>query len=227
MPAPSADATGQDKGPKFQGPPSIAGLEVKPSTNTKQFGQLVAANADKFHARSDPFALSAPEKAFDSEQASERIFASTGFITLVEPKSEVAPTVEFEAQPYRRLSGIIVGDSIVAILEQPGEDPILIRPGMKIPNSPWTVASIDEDKAVLRRTGNVLPHEVIVRLETPREGYGSTPTGGGAPAGGFPGGPGMFPGAGGGARPGGFGAGPGGRGGRFGAPGGKGFGAGD
>jgi hypothetical protein len=228
LPAPTQDATGQDKGPKFKGPPSVAGLEVKPNTDATQFTKLVASNASKFHTRGDPFALNATEKAFDNAQASERVFSSLGgWSTDVEPESEVAPRIELEVQPYRRLSGIVVGDSIVAIIEMgEGREPLLIHPGDHIPNSPWTVVSIDEDKAVLRRSGDVLPHEVIVRLETPPGGVQSTTTAGT----GFPGGPGNFPGAprnfpGGPPGAGQRGGPPGGRfgpgGGRFGGPGGR------
>jgi len=208
MPAPVSDATGVDKGPKFKGPPSIAGLEVKPSTDTKGFTKLVAENATRFHARQDPFALNATEKGYNAQQSEERVFSSQGFTTLVESKSEVIPQTYVEPQPYRRLSGVVIGDSIVAILEPgEGQEPILIHPGMKILNNTWTVASIDQDKAVLRREGNTLPHEVIVRLETPPPGFGggtvNAPGGGAGGRGGFPGGPGGFPGG-----PGGF---PGGR----------------
>jgi hypothetical protein len=228
LPAPTQDATGQNKGPKFQGPPSVAGLEVKPNSDAAGFAKLVASNSSKWHPRGNPFDLNATEKAYDEAQAGERVFSSSGWTTQVEPKSEVAPPIVLEPQPYRRLSGIVVGDSIVAIIEMgEGTEPLLIHPGEHIPNSPWTVVSIDEDKAVLRRSGDTLPHEVIVRLETPPGGI-PTATTTGAP-GGFPGAPGGFPGGPGrGGPPGGPGGGrfggPGG--GRFGGPGGGRFGGG-
>ncbi len=163
-------------------------------------------------ARSDPFALTTQEKYFESQQETERFFGSAGGFGTVpltlKPvvDEEVVPP---EEQPYRRLSGIVVGDSVLAILEEGGVS-TLITPGMKIPNSPWRVASIDQDKAVLVRSGNTKPTQVIVRLETPRYGE-ATGAQGGNGAGGYPGGSG-----------GGYPGGPGGSGGRGGYPGGPG-----
>jgi hypothetical protein len=68
----------------------------------------------------------------------------------------IIPVVE--PQPYRRLSGIVVGDSVLALIVMgDGAGPQIIRPGLRIPNSPWRVISIDEEQAVLRRDGDVLP----------------------------------------------------------------------
>jgi len=208
-----------------------AGVAVPPNADPKAWKMLVAASNSKFHARQNPFALDKQEQEYDQQQASERLAATIGPFNTFTPEPEVAPTIQLEQQPYRRLSGIVVGSSVVAILEQgQGTEPLLIRPGMKVPPD-WTVVSIDQDKAVLRRSGNVLPHEIEVRLETPPPGYETTtvpPAGGGNPnfpgAGGGPGngyggpnGRGGFPGGGRGG-PGGF---PGaGRGGRGGFPGG-------
>jgi hypothetical protein len=204
--------TGNNKGPNFVGPSSEAGVPPKSTGSPKDAQDLLKSAAYEFHPRSDPFALDSDEKAFETTQSSERMFNKLGgFVTEVEPKQEFAPPVQLEPQPYRRLSGVVVGDSIVAILEMgQGEQPVLIRPGMKVPGTDWTVVSIDQDKAVLRRGGNVLPKEIEVRLETPPYGYG--PNAGTTPGGFGPGagGPGGF-------GPGGFGPpGQGGRGGRFG-----------
>ena len=196
---------------------SDAGLAVASSADPTKLTTHVASRsaAGAFGtARTDPFALTTLEKYFESQQSTERFFAGTGgFSTYVTPKEEVpVDVVPFEEQPYRRLSGIIVGDSVLAILEE-GGNATIITPGMKLPNSPWTVASIDADKAVLRRSGNARPSQVIVRLETRRDDLQgpSDPGGGfGGPPGG-PGGPGGPSGSGG--PPGGRG-GPPGRGGR-------------
>ncbi len=61
MTAPSSDATGSDKGAKFQGPPANAGIEVKQTNDPKAFASLVASNASRFHSRPDPFYLNKPE----------------------------------------------------------------------------------------------------------------------------------------------------------------------
>jgi len=87
-----------------------------------------------------------------------------------------------------------------------GAEPDVIRPGSKIPNSDWTVESIDREKAVLVRGGNAEPHRIVVRLESPPPGMGGGGIGGpgAGGGGGFPGAPGpggmgggRFPGAGG------------------------------
>lgn len=203
-------ATGVSKGEPFTGPKVDAGLPV-PATaaDSTQFTKLVATNSRKFHARTDPFALSSDEKSFDASQASERVFNSIGgFPTYVHAEEMIAPTVAVEQQPYRRLSGIVVGDSVVAIIDMGnGQSPALIRPGEKIPNSPWTVVSIDQDRAVLRRSGDVLPKEIEVRLETPPGQYAvPPPTNPGGPGGGGqygPPGSGGAPGGGGGSASGG------------------------
>ncbi len=190
---------------------SEAGLEVTPSADPNRLAAYVKKQnaAGAFGTpRTDPFALTTLEKYFETQQATERFFAGgSGFSTYVTEKEEVPEDViPFEEQPYRRLSGIIVGDSVLAILEE-GNTATIITPGMKLPNSPWTVASIDADKAVLRRSGRVRPTQVVVRLETraydPQGGGGDPSLGPGGPSG-SGGAPGSF---GPGGRPGDFGPG--------------------
>ena len=211
---PSGTVVGDAKKPFV--PNADAGLPVTPDPDTKKLANLVAtkAAAGSFGtARSDPFALTADERIFETQQTGERLFSGpSGFTTQLTLKPQVEDEIVApEPQPYRRLSGIVVGDSILAILEEQGRDPVIVTPGSQIPNSPWRVVSIDQDKAVLRRSGKVKPTQIVVRLETPRYGT-AAPTGGqggfpggppgGPPGGGFPGGPsgGGFPGGGDGGR---------------------------
>lgn len=189
-----------------------AGVEVTQSTDLARLPKLYASAASKYGGpRRDPFALQSDERAFDQAQLSERVLGGAGFYPLgyQEPEDREA-TVEIEPQPARRLLGIIIGDAVVAIIDMGDGRTELIRPGTKIPNSEWTVVSIDSDKAVLRRSGQKLPREITVKLEPPSALGGGAPAGGGPGAGG-PGGP-PGPGAGGppmgGGRPG--AAGPGG-----------------
>lgn len=144
------------------------------------------------NARPDPFALLPAEARFDADQESARLMSMLGFDRFFPPEEEVVLPPVREQQPYRRLSGVIVGDnSVVAIMEADDRaESVLLRPGMRIPNSPWQVITIDEEKAVLRRQGspNVLPREVTVRLEG-RPGGVTMPGGPGFPGmGGPPGG---------------------------------------
>ncbi len=161
--------------------------------------KLVAELKDKnsgnrgqsFAPRSDPFALMPEERSFEARQSSERYLSTAGGFSFdYEPPTPTDDTVILEPQPYRRLAGVIVGESVLGLIDM-GDRPGLeiIRPGQRIPNSEWTVVSIDEDKAVLRRSGNRLPREIIVRLEsppfTPNQGGGAGgPAGAPGPGGG-------------------------------------------
>jgi len=196
-----------------------AGVEVTQGTDPKTLDSLIASRS--FGRRSDPFALKPGERGFERQQETLRLFGETGgFGVEYTPPVERDPAQEevVEPQPYRRLAGVVVGDSVLAIIDMGDGSPAqIIRPGQQIPNSEWRVVSIDQDKAVLRRSGNRRPRQVVVRLESPPAGVGG---GIGAP-GGFPGGPG---GPGGPSGPGGFGRpggnGPGGAGGPGPSPGG-------
>jgi len=124
--------------------------------------------------RKDPFAMKPDEKAYDIEQSGLRLVSTYGpFEPVFTPPEEPDhnPPV-IEDQPYRRLAGVVVGDSVLAIIDMGNGTTELIRPGQQIPNSEWKVVSIDQDKAVLRRNGKTLPHEITVRLESPPGGVG-------------------------------------------------------
>lgn len=187
----------------------LAGLPVTMSTDQKPYQTLVAATT-KYGHRGDPFQLTAEEAAYDKSQDVERVLGTLGgFTTQYElPPEETKDVEPEEVQPYRRLAGIVVGDSVLAIIDMgDGKAATIIRPGMKITGTEWTVVSINEDRALLHRDGTVSPHTISVRLESPPSGMGSTfggpPTGGpqnGPPRGGPPGrrGPGVGAGGGGG-----------------------------
>ncbi len=173
---------------KDYNPTAAAGVskDITKSLATSRYGPYIAASA-RFGHRGNPFALSAEEKAFDVSQASYRLSIEGGeFGSLFEPPVDTLPNAEpVEPQPYRRLSGILIGDSVLAILEE-GNQSTIVRPGQLIPNTNWRVVSIDQNKAVLRREGSTrLPREVEVRLEIglPFQGQNSG-SGGGSPQGG-------------------------------------------
>jgi uncharacterized membrane protein YgcG len=169
-------------------PSAVAGIrkDLTKSQDPNRLKGLIASTS-RFGRRQNPFALSADELSFDKSQASEKFLAEDGnFGTRFELPEDKEPTVvAMEPQPYRRLSGIVIGDAVYALLEENGVTTI-IRPGMRIPNSSWRVASIDRDKAVFVRDGNTLPKEIEVRLEVAPPGFGSG--GGGAVGGGAAGG---------------------------------------
>lgn len=182
-----------------------------PETPAPAVDPKTLASLKPFQTRTDPFALKPIERQWDKQQEVYRVFGEVGFTTQYQlPEEEaVKPEDIPEAQPYRRLAGVVVGDSILALIDMGNGTLEVIRPGQQIPNSEWRVISIDSEKAVLRRNGNRTPRQIIVRLESPPPGMG----GGIGQTGGMPGGP---TGRGGGNRPGvgaaggGGGAGPGG-----------------
>lgn len=196
--------------PEFKINAAGAGVKVDPPTeNDQAWRQAAVSTASRYGgARSNPFGLTSSERVIEAQQDTARLFANLGgFSVQFTPPAPAAatPPPVIETQPYRRLSGIIVGDSVMALIEMGNGQTEIIRPGMRIPNSPWRVKSIDSNKAVLERSGNVLPKQITVRLESPPPGMQQTTPGVGGPPGGFPGGPpGGFPGG----PPGGFPGGP-------------------
>lgn len=159
--------------------------DISKSMDPNRLKGIIAMTA-RFGHRNNPFALSSDEIAFDKSQFAERIVIEGGnFGELYDlPESKLpGEGIVVEQQPYRRLSGILIGDSVLAILEENGKSTI-IRPGMLIPDTDWRVVSIDRDKAILRREGDRLPKEVEVRLEVGIPGSsGSTFSNGGGQGG--------------------------------------------
>ncbi|HEY3780742.1 MAG TPA: hypothetical protein VGL56_06650 [Fimbriimonadaceae bacterium] len=170
---------------------AIAGLPVRAGQATT--AKMVVS------VRADPFALMPNEEAYEKQQLAANLATNYGTFPMfyeAPPEEETAP--EVEPQPYRRLAGILIGDSVTALIDMgTGGPPVSIHPGMIIPGTNWMVVSIDEEKAVLRRVNsNRLPSEIIVRLEVappgsqtqqpapgnePNNGFGGPPPGFGAP----------------------------------------------
>lgn len=191
---PGVDA-GWGKGVAYGPPTLVAEMKTRSSGNRGQ----------SFAPRNDPFALLGEERAFEVSQSSERFLSeSGGFRFDYEAPTPPADNDILEPQPYRRLAGVIVGESVLALIDMgDGRNLEIIRPGQRIPNSEWTVVSIDEEKAILKRSGNRLPRQIVVRLESPpfnpgQGGGGAAPGVGGGrgapgtPGGGRPGAPGGF-----------------------------------
>lgn len=176
----------------FQLAADVPGVPVGQIGDPDAIRKVVASRT--FNKRGDPFELFPSEKAFESSQRAESLLQSVGGWS-VEYKAppETGDEDQLEPQPYRRLAGVLVGDTVAAIIVMENGATYIVKPGMKIPNSEWTVVSIDMDRAVLRREGNKKPNQITVRLETPPGG------GGGGGAGGRPGGNAPGPGQGGGA----------------------------
>lgn len=177
-----------------------AGVPVPEAADPTYSETMKLAEQRPFATRGDVFALLGPERRFDQSERANRIFGQLGDFSneYTPPEEKPAPEEQREPQPYRRLAGILLGDSVMAIIEMESGGPQLVRPGQQIPNSEWTVVSIDSEKAILRRGGNKLPREIAVPLESRRAGAGggggSDEGGGGSPG---PGNTGIAPGDGG------------------------------
>jgi len=101
-------------------------------------------------------------------------------------------------QPYRRVAGIMWGQSVAAIIETQGDLPRVVKPGDTIDG--MRVARIEPNQVVLATVGR-RPQEITVKLGAP-----ITPVQRAFPSvGGVPGAPGGFPGVPGGGSPGGAG----------------------
>lgn len=153
------------------------------------------AQGKSLEARRDPFALLASESIFEREQTRERVVATLGGNSWPLYYEEAPPPPEeierVEPQPRRRLAGVMLtDDGIGALIEMEDGRIYQVQPGARIPNSEWSVLSIDQDKAVLWRPGNRLPRQVVVTLEPGnRSGGGNAGggnAGGGAAGGGAP-----------------------------------------
>lgn len=161
-------------------PTAQAGIPVQPRVDPNALKPLIA-RASRFGSRSNPFVLLKDEIYFEKAQAAERLFQedSSFPVTYEPPQPSAGTTIVVEAQPYRRLSGIVIGDAVVGILETQGQPTVLIRPGQLIPGTDWRVVALNEDRAILRRPGNRRPNEITVKLESPPPGFGGGSLGGG------------------------------------------------
>ena len=163
-------------------PSADAGVfkDIASSQDPGRYLPYISRTASYGH-RMNPFALSAEEMAFDRQQAAEKIVIDGGEIgQMWQLPPDTLPQVEpVEPQPYRRLSGILIGDSVLAILEQ-GNTSTIVRPGQMLPGTDWKVISIDQNRAILHRVGSNprAPREVEVRLEIGFPGQNSGPGGG-------------------------------------------------
>jgi len=117
-------------------------------------------------------------------------------IPTYRPKEEEQEDV-LPPQPYRRVAGIMWGQSVAAIIETQGDLPRVVKPGDTIDG--MRVARIEPNQVVLSTLGKK-PQEIAVKLGAPITPVQRTYPGYGGAPGGMPGGvPGAPPGAPGGA----------------------------
>ena len=178
--------TGRAQGGEMYMPAAAAGVNLPPDAQTKVPTVQQLAQNRSWSSRANPFGWLASESAFDRDQLSERLVSEGGFMTVFEQPDEQPESerITVEPQPLWRLSGVVVGpDAILALLDVGAGEDFPVRPGQSIPGTEWVCVSIDTERAIFRRDGNVLPREVIVPLTGPLMVPGGG-GGGGAPAGG-------------------------------------------
>ncbi len=161
-----------------------AGVPVQQSVDPNFDRAKTVAQAKEFGRRYDPFSLLAVERRFEQQQKNERVIVEYGGWfprEFEEPDTSAAERQSIvEPQPYRRLSGILLGNGVSALIEMEDGRVWEIVPGSQIPGTEWIVISIDSERAILRRGGSRLPKELIVRLGPRVENF----TGGGGGDGG-------------------------------------------
>ncbi len=181
-------------------PPASAGVEMPANPAEGLPDSPTLAKTMSFTSRRDPFSLLSEESRFDRAQASERLAVETGGFgnEFPEPDASYYEPPQLMPKPAWRLAGVIISEGGVIGLLDMGSEVIQIRPGMNIPDNPFTVVSIDSQRAVLRRTDGQIPRETEIELSGPISGGaapaagrgGATGGRGGFQGGGFPGGPG-------------------------------------
>jgi len=122
-------------------------------------------------------------------------------VPTAKPRSEEEEDV-LPPQPYRRVAGIMWGQSVAAIIETQGDLPRVVKPGDTIDG--LRVARIEPGQVVLSTLGKK-PQEIAVKLGAPITPVQRTFPGVGGVPGGVPGVPGGVPGVPGGGAPGGAG----------------------
>jgi hypothetical protein len=165
-------------------PPASGGMELPSGVTPPPAPPAAPPQAptarQPFTPRRDPFAPLPEEVA--AMQAD--VFDPMRYFVLASPPKP--PKVDlpepFETQPRRRVAGLIIGNTVSAILEQEGELTRIVYPGDMV--GEFRVAAITENGLILRRSkGN--PREVRVPYEPARNISGSS---GGGGEGGFRGG---------------------------------------
>lgn len=156
-------------------PAAEAGLEATVDASPQNDVAKVALTRN-YGYRADAFALLPVERMFDRNQTTARLMSEGGgYQNLFVAPDEVAAVAPIsEPPPAWRLSGVVISDGVAALLDMGGKV-IDIHPGMKIPDTEWTVVSIDSERAVLRRDNGKIPRMFAVPLQSGFE----SPSGGG------------------------------------------------
>jgi hypothetical protein len=93
------------------------------------------------------------------------------------------PNTEIREVPLRRVSGIMSGDGVFAIIDNGGDDQEIVKPGMETKDG-YKVVSITQDSVKLQKTeGNIIRTQIV-----PLSDISTNPSAGGGAFGGSAGG---------------------------------------
>lgn len=185
------------KGGIFGNPPTATGANPALAGAAGSPARVAAAGPTGVPHRSDPFNV-----PWKQPQAPPYVFSQVNPLRVASADVQAPPpnNTEIREVPSRRVSGIMTGDGVYAILES-GSDVEIVKPGSKTSDG-YTVVAINGDSVRLqRKEGPVLYTQVV-----PLSDVGASPQTAAYGGGGYPGqmgGGGMMrPGMGGFTRPG-------------------------
>ncbi|MCS6948845.1 MAG: hypothetical protein NZ520_00125 [bacterium] len=175
------------------GMPGMGGMP-RPGMGAQQAAQVPAGNPPSRY-RVDPF-KPLPWEADVSKPPILSVVTPVRLQPLPTPRVREEEQEDIlPPQPYRRVAGIMWGQSVAAIIETQGDLPRVVKPGDTIDG--LRVARIEPNQVVLSTLGRK-PQEISVKLGAPITpvqrafpGAGGVPGAGGIPGvppGGFPGG---------------------------------------
>lgn len=144
------------------GPPGTSGA-AGPAGN-QQGAKARTTYKMPFQPRKDPFALiwkipPPPPYVFNEVQP---VRVASVNVTAPPP-----PNTEIREVPARRVSGIMSGDGVFAILEGAGTEPEIVKPGSETRDG-YKVVAISADTVTLRKQeGNVIRTQIVPLSDIP------------------------------------------------------------
>jgi hypothetical protein len=183
----TAQKPGQKQTPKGQQPGGVFSNNNKPATASAAGGMRGVPGATAtpgqtppvvvklpYRPRRDPFALKwriPPPPPYVFNEVEPIRIASPGVVTPPPPNTEVREV------PSRRVSGIMSGDGVFAILEGTDGEPEIVKPGSETRDG-YKVVSIKAETVTLRKKeGNIIRTQIVPLTDIPP---GQAPQVGGA-----------------------------------------------
>lgn len=166
--SPVGDIVGPLKA-EYQSKAAEAPMAGNPRPPLVQDKQAIVSSAGRVYAsRYNPFSLKSDEAIFETQIRYNLILnklSPSYALELVAAPPEIPVELQpMEPQPYRRVAGVIFGDSVRALIVEEGGRSYFVSPGDMIGD--WLVASIDAEKVVLERDPRKRPNRLEIRVES-------------------------------------------------------------